>query len=176
MRIGELAERAGTSTRALRYYEQRGLLSARRTSSGYRDYDEDDARQVREIRALLGIGFDLEETRPFVECLRAGHDAGDECPASLAVYRRKLAELDACIDRMQAIRAHLAGQLEQTERAHAGGGSAERAPGPATPALAAAATLPEAPEPRCALTSGSAAAPAVPAASITSTAPLEESR
>ncbi|MFE3204191.1 MerR family transcriptional regulator [Embleya sp. NPDC059237] len=169
MRIGELAERAGTSTRALRYYEQRGLLSARRTSSGYRDYDEDDARQVREIRALLDIGFDLEETRPFVECLRAGHDAGDECPASLAVYRRKLAELDACIDRMQAIRAHLAGQLEQTERAHAGG-SAERAPGPATPALAAGATLPEAPEPRCALTSGSAAAPAAP------TTPLKESR
>ncbi|MFF7249569.1 MerR family transcriptional regulator [Embleya sp. NPDC008237] len=149
MRIGELAERAGTSTRTLRYYEERGLLSARRNSSGYRDYDEDDARLVREIRALLGIGFDLEETRPFVECLRAGHDAGDECPASVAVYRRKLAELDACIDRMQGIRAHLVAQLDQTERAHATG---ERADRPATPAASAAAALPDPPEPRCALT------------------------
>ncbi|WP_406283876.1 MerR family transcriptional regulator [Embleya sp. NBC_00896] len=141
MRIGELAEQVGTSTRSLRYYEQRGLLTTRRTSSGYRDYNAQDARLVREIRALLAIGFDLEETRPFVDCLRAGHDAGDECPASVAVYRRKLAEMDACIDRMQAIRDHLAAQLDQTERTH-------------TRAAVAAATLPEPPEPRCALTSG----------------------
>ncbi|MGW1997092.1 MerR family transcriptional regulator [Embleya sp. NPDC001921] len=161
MRIGELAERAGTSTRTLRYYEERGLLSARRNSSGYRDYDEDDARLVREIRTLLGIGFDLEETRPFVECLRAGHDAGDECPASVAVYRRKLAELDACIDRMRGIRAHLAAQLEQTERAHGAtddaapphAASADADPAP-TPAASAAAGLPDPPEPRCALTAG----------------------
>ncbi|MYW06552.1 MerR family transcriptional regulator [Streptomyces sp. SID3343] len=141
MRIGELAEQVGTSTRTLRYYEQRGLLRARRTSSGYRDYDQEDARLVREIRALLGIGFDLEETRPFVECLQAGHDTGDECPASVAVYRRKLDELDACIDRMQSVRAHLAAQLDHTERAH-------------SRAAEAAATLPAPPEPLCALTQG----------------------
>ncbi|MGC0418323.1 MerR family transcriptional regulator [Embleya sp. AB8] len=165
MRIGELAERAGTSTRTLRYYEERGLLSARRTSSGYRDYDEDDARLVREIRALLGIGFDLEETRPFVECLRAGHDAGDECPASVAVYRRKLAELDACIDRMQRIRSHLAAQLDQTERNH---GTAEKPDGANRTPTEAAATLPDPPEPRCALTPG----PPTP----TATPPTEEPR
>jgi len=139
MRIGELAEQVGTSTRALRYYEQRGLLRARRTGSGYRDYDEHDARVVREIRALLGFGFDLEETRPFVECLQAGHDAGDACPASVAVYRSKLTELDACIDRMRTVRAHLAAQLDQTERVH-------------TPTAEAATSLPAPPEPRCALT------------------------
>ncbi|WP_460491199.1 MerR family transcriptional regulator [Dactylosporangium cerinum] len=72
MRIGELAEQAGTSARALRYYEQQGLLSARRSSNGYRDYDEEDLRLVREIRALLEIGFNLEDTRPFVECIREG--------------------------------------------------------------------------------------------------------
>jgi DNA-binding transcriptional MerR regulator len=36
MRIGELAERAGTTTRTLRYYESRGLLPARRAVNGYR--------------------------------------------------------------------------------------------------------------------------------------------
>ncbi len=59
MRIGELAEQAGTSTRTLRYYEQHGLLNARRTTNGYRDYDEGDLRLVREIRSLLEIGFNL---------------------------------------------------------------------------------------------------------------------
>jgi DNA-binding transcriptional MerR regulator len=57
MRISELAERAGTSTRALRYYEEHGLLAARRASNGYREYDEVDLRLVREIRSLLDIGF-----------------------------------------------------------------------------------------------------------------------
>jgi DNA-binding transcriptional MerR regulator len=113
MLIGELADRAGTSTRALRYYESQGLLRATRAANGYRDYTETDLRLVREIRSLLDIGFGLEETRPFVECLQAGNDSGDACPASIDVYRRKLAELDSCIDRLQRIRNHVAQQLTQ---------------------------------------------------------------
>ncbi|MFC0546439.1 MerR family transcriptional regulator [Kutzneria chonburiensis] len=113
MRIGELADRAGTTTRSLRYYEEQGLLPARRTANGYRDYDEDDLRAVNEIRSLLAIGFALEDTRPFVECLRAGNPTGDVCPASVAVYRRKLDELDDCIARLQAVRAQVAAAVER---------------------------------------------------------------
>jgi DNA-binding transcriptional MerR regulator len=107
MRIGELAERVGTSARALRHYESLGLLAARRTGSGYRDYDESDVRLVREIRTLVGLGFSLEETRPFVECLRAGNVSGDACPASKAVYERKIAEIDACVASLAAVRSRL---------------------------------------------------------------------
>ncbi|MET9463243.1 MerR family transcriptional regulator [Streptomyces sp. NPDC006544] len=117
MRIGELAERAGTSTRTLRYYEARGLLPARRDGNGYRTYGEEDLRLLHEIRTLRDFGFDLEETRPFVECLRAGHPAGDSCPASLAVYRRKLAELDGLIGRLTGVRDQVAGQLAEAEAA-----------------------------------------------------------
>lgn len=116
MRIGELAALAGTSARSLRYYEAQGLLNARRDAKGYRDYGEDDLRVVREIRSLLALGFGLEETRPFVECLRDGHEAGDSCPDSIAVYRRKLAELDGCLERMHAVRDHVAQQLARAER------------------------------------------------------------
>ncbi|MFJ6781370.1 MerR family transcriptional regulator [Streptomyces yangpuensis] len=115
MRIGELAKRAGTSTRTLRYYEARGLLPARRADNGHRTYDEDDLRMLREIRTLRDFGFELEETRPFVECLRAGHPAGDSCLASLAVYRRKLAELDDLIGRLADVRDHVARQLADAE-------------------------------------------------------------
>ncbi|MFJ3666486.1 MerR family transcriptional regulator [Streptomyces sp. NPDC090106] len=107
MRIGELAARAGTTTRTLRYYESRGLLPARRGENGYRTYDESDLRLLRQIRTLQDSGFDLEETRPFVDCLRAGHAEGDTCPASLDVYRRKLAELDELIGELQAVRAKI---------------------------------------------------------------------
>ncbi|WP_381804288.1 MerR family transcriptional regulator [Streptomyces niveus] len=139
MRIGELAERAGTSTRTLRYYESRGLLPARRAGNGYRTYDEDDLRLIQQIRTLKDFGFDLEETRPFVECLRAGHPAGDSCPASLDVYRGKLAELDELIGRLGSIRAQVGEQLAQAEVAQAEVARAEAAQGVA-------------PEPLCELT------------------------
>lgn len=115
MRIGELAERAGVTTRTLRYYESRGLLMARRDGNGHRTYDEEDLRLLRQIRTLQDFGFDLEETRPFVECLRAGYPTGDACPTSLAVYRRKLTELDALIDRLRSVREHVATQLAVAE-------------------------------------------------------------
>ncbi|MFF5208407.1 MerR family transcriptional regulator [Streptosporangium sp. NPDC000396] len=111
MRIGELARRAGVSTRALRYYEQQGLITARRTANGYREYGEADLKLVTEIRSLLTVGFTLEDARPFVACLRAGHESGASCPESVAVYRRKLAEIDDEIRTLLARRAEVAGQL-----------------------------------------------------------------
>ncbi|MEU6444227.1 MerR family transcriptional regulator [Streptomyces sp. NPDC047046] len=117
MRIGELAERAGTTTRALRYYEARGLLAARRDAHGHRVYGAADLRLVRQIRTLQEVGFGLEETRPFVECLRAGHEEGDTCPASLGVYRGKLAEMDALVAQVLAARARVATRLARAEAA-----------------------------------------------------------
>jgi DNA-binding transcriptional MerR regulator len=112
MRIGELARTAGTTTRALRYYEAQGLLAAPRRANGYREYDETHLRLVREIQALRAVGFALEDTRPFVECLLAGNATGDSCPDSVAVYRRKLAEVDACLARLGAVRDALVARLE----------------------------------------------------------------
>ncbi|GLX00639.1 MerR family transcriptional regulator [Microtetraspora sp. NBRC 16547] len=111
MRIGELARRAGVSTRALRYYEQQGLIQARRSANGYRDYDETDLRLVVEIRSLMAVGFTLEDARPFVECLRSGQPSGHACADSVAVYRRKLAEIDAEIRSLIARRSEVAAQL-----------------------------------------------------------------
>ncbi|GII63708.1 MerR family transcriptional regulator [Sphaerisporangium krabiense] len=113
MRIGELARRAGVSTRALRYYEQQGLLSARRSSNGYREYDEADLKLVAEIRSLLTVGFTLEDARPFVNCLRAGNESGNACPESVEVYRRKLAEIDEQIRTLFGRRAEVAAQLAE---------------------------------------------------------------
>jgi len=111
VRISELGRRAGVSARTLRHYEELGLLPARRRANGYRDYDEHDVRVVAEIRSLVELGFALEETRPFVECLRAGHPTGSSCPAALAVHRRKLAEVDEWIARLHAVRGEIVAQM-----------------------------------------------------------------
>ena len=115
MRIGELARRSHASARSIRYYEQRGLFAARRGANGYRDYDEDHLVLVREIRSLLAGGFDLDEIRPFVDCLHAGIQARGRCPGGLDAYRRKLAELDARIGALKALRERLGRDLGRLE-------------------------------------------------------------
>ena len=111
MRIRELAAQAGTTTRTLRYYEAQGLLPTGRSANGYRVYDEHHVRLVREIRSLQAIGFSLEDVRPFVECLLAGHETGDDCPASVDVYRRKLAYLERHIAELRDVRDRLSERL-----------------------------------------------------------------
>ncbi|TDD70961.1 MerR family transcriptional regulator [Jiangella aurantiaca] len=115
MRIGDLAQRAGTTTRALRFYESQGLLMAQRAPNGYREYDEDDLRLVTEVQTLQGIGFSLDDTRPFVDCLRSGHESGDSCADSIETYRRKLAEVDGYLDRLTAIRAGIQAKLHDAQ-------------------------------------------------------------
>jgi DNA-binding transcriptional MerR regulator len=116
VRIGELSQQAGVSTRTLRHYESLGLLPAARSSNGYRSYDEDDLQAVREIRTLVDLGFTLEETRPFLECLRAGNAMSGSCPDSLATYRRKLDEVDAYLAKLTRVRAALEESLDVATR------------------------------------------------------------
>ncbi|GAA5156113.1 MULTISPECIES: MerR family transcriptional regulator [Amycolatopsis] len=120
MRIGELAKRAGTTTRALRFYESQGLLTAPRAANGYREYGEEEYRLVTEILSLQAAGLSLDDTRPFVECLRAGHPAGDSCADSIEVYQRKLDEVNACIERLTAVRAELLDKLARALPRQAG--------------------------------------------------------
>ena len=56
MRVGETAERVGTSARMLRYAEQLGLVAPARTAGGYRDYGERDLRAAAvALQARYGV-------------------------------------------------------------------------------------------------------------------------
>jgi DNA-binding transcriptional MerR regulator len=118
VQISELAAAAGTTPRALRFYEQAGLLMAARDDRGYREYDAADLAVVRQIRSLADIGFTLEETRPFVDCLRAGNECGDVCAGSIETYRRKLEALDAAIADLQHSRQSIAAALDAVSARH----------------------------------------------------------
>ena len=69
MRIGELAERTGTSSRLLRYYEEQGLISPERSANGYRDYDPRLVERVAQIRGLLDAGLPVRIIRQLLPCL-----------------------------------------------------------------------------------------------------------
>jgi len=63
LRIGEVAERTGTTPRTIRYYEEIGLLPAShsRVPGSHRLYDDEDVErlaQLLELKSLLGISLD----------------------------------------------------------------------------------------------------------------------
>ena len=111
MRIGEAATRAGVSTKAVRYYESLGLVTAARLANGYRDYDDAQVRRIAEVRGLVRLGIPAEQARPFLDCLDSGQEAGDDCPASLDTYRAAIADLDRRLDELAGRRAVLAARL-----------------------------------------------------------------
>ncbi|WP_405943134.1 MerR family transcriptional regulator [Streptomyces sp. NBC_00207] len=94
MRIGELARATGTTARALRHYEQAGLISSERASNGYRVYDETAVVRVRNIRSLLAVGLTLDDVRVFLPCLDGDVAAAPPSDKGLRVARERLAVLD----------------------------------------------------------------------------------
>lgn len=70
--IGDVAQRSGFATSALRYYEREGLIAARRSSGGQRRYDRSVLRRLAFIRAARNIGLGLEEVRDALTSLPAG--------------------------------------------------------------------------------------------------------
>jgi MerR family redox-sensitive transcriptional activator SoxR len=96
--IGELAERTGVATSALRYYEELGILCPAQRVSGRRRYDPSAVELVGAVLFLRDAGFTLSEVGEWMaaraKAPRAWHD----------LARRKLDELDARILEAQAAR------------------------------------------------------------------------
>ncbi len=61
--VGELAQRAGVATSALRFYEERGLIHATRNAVGHRRYARAVVRRVAFIVFAQRVGLTLEEIR-----------------------------------------------------------------------------------------------------------------
>lgn len=113
MRIGELAKATGTTARALRHYEQAGLISSERAANGYRVYDERAVVRVGNIRCLLAAGLTLDDVRVFLPCLDGDVAAAPPSDRGLQVALRRLAVLDRRIAAQTEARDRLAAALRQ---------------------------------------------------------------
>lgn len=92
MKIGELADRTGVSVRALRYYEEKGVLNPDRTPSGYRLFDEDDIQTVAHIRTLLAAGLGMDLVREILSCMSSEGLLLDDCRERLSHERRRMTD------------------------------------------------------------------------------------
>ena len=98
MQIGDLAERAGVSTRTIRYYEELGLVDPmERTHGGFRLYWEDQWRRLQIIQGLKCLGFDLEQVRHLFSLRDQAETGGDLARQMIDNLQTQQNELDAKI-------------------------------------------------------------------------------
>ncbi|MFE9093264.1 MerR family transcriptional regulator [Streptomyces sp. NPDC007264] len=107
MQIGELAKATGATARALRHYEQAGLISSERAPNGYRIYDERAAVRVRNIRNLLAAGLTLDDVRVFLPCLDGNVTTAPPSDNGIRVAVERLAVLNERITAQTAVRDRL---------------------------------------------------------------------
>jgi DNA-binding transcriptional MerR regulator len=103
MRIGELAARAGVSVRALRYYEEQGLLAATRSSGGQRHYAEKAVDRVQLIQSLYGAGLASRTIAELLPCV----DAQVSTPESRAILGAERDRIDRQITELTQARNRL---------------------------------------------------------------------
>lgn len=109
LRIGDLAKRAGKSTRAVRLYEEKGLLGpALRTEGGHRLYAQDALVRLGWIDKLQLLGLSLGDIRAFLDELNAAHTAPAAMEQAREMFEAKLAQVRQQITSLRGIEAELA--------------------------------------------------------------------
>ena len=105
--IGQVAQRSGVPHTALRFYEDRGLISAERTSGNQRRYPRSVLRRIAFIRAAQRVGLTLEQIGEALSTLPRDHAPTKADWARLS--RSWQDELDARIDALRRLRDQLTG-------------------------------------------------------------------
>jgi MerR family redox-sensitive transcriptional activator SoxR len=109
--ISEVARQAGIRASAIRYYESMGLLPLPQRVSGQRRYQADILRRLAFIQAAQSVGFSVAEMKTLL------HELDGDTPLSIrwqSLAQRKLAEVDALIERAQRMKLMLENGLHCT--------------------------------------------------------------
>lgn len=109
MNIGAAAEASGLPAKTIRYYEEIGLIRARRDGNGYRAFDDADVHRLAFLHRARGLGFSIEDCRALLG-LYADTSRASEDVKRLA--SEHLARVDARIAELQSLRATIAGLVK----------------------------------------------------------------
>lgn len=109
--IGALARATGTRVQTIRYYEGIGLMQVPgRSTGGQRRYTPADRDRLGFIRHARDLGFPLEAIR---ELLALADDPDRPCAEADAVARRHLAQVEARIRRLEALKTELSRMIAE---------------------------------------------------------------
>jgi DNA-binding transcriptional MerR regulator len=105
VKIGQLAERTGVSTKAIRYYEDIGVLpTPDRSPNGYRTYDRSTADRISFIQDAQTSGLSLLDIQMILELREGGEST---CGHVIEALEGHLAEVDRQMNDLRRTRHRL---------------------------------------------------------------------
>lgn len=119
LRIGDLAERTGTNTPTIRYYEEIGLLPRPgRQEGNQRRYGNEDVRRLTFIRRCRDFGFSIDQVRTLTSLVQ---DRSRSCLEARDLAQEHLREVRAKLKELRELEKSIAGFVESCNVACAGG-------------------------------------------------------
>jgi DNA-binding transcriptional MerR regulator len=114
LKIGELARRAGVTTKAVRFYERKGILPPpRRAANRYRVYGNEALDRLRFVKRAAGLGLTLAEIRDIIAIRQGGRPP---CAHVHQLLRDKAAELDRKLADLLILRKRIRQSLAAWKR------------------------------------------------------------
>lgn len=115
LRIGEVAQRAGLTVEALRYYERRGLLpTPPRSNGGLRRYRPDVLDRVRFIKQAQTLGLSLKEIQQLTNTHRKSRGT---CQRVHDVLTQHMADIDERVADLRELHGRLTAYRKRCEQA-----------------------------------------------------------
>ena len=106
MQIGDLAARAGITTRTIRYYEELGIIAPdERTEGGFRLYSEAQLRRLETVHDLKVLGMGLDRIRALFAQTQTAQTGGELAQALVEDLRARQHEIEERLSYYQDLKA-----------------------------------------------------------------------
>ncbi len=105
--ISELADELDISTRAIRFYEEKGLILPERTQGNHRIYRKRDRARLKLIMRGKRLGYSLDEIAEMIGMAETNMDEVEQLKKSLAYGDNKLKEIDRHMEELQILKHDL---------------------------------------------------------------------
>lgn len=116
MRISQLSEKTGASTRSIRHYEKKKLITSTRLENEYRVFDESAVERIRIIQLYLGLGLTTEQIEEILVGEVSAPDDYEYCEEILEIYQAKLDQTNRQIGILEIVKDRLERQTLKMRR------------------------------------------------------------
>jgi len=99
MLLNEIIEEVGMTKRAVKYYEEEGLLTVKKDSNGYRNYTEQDIETLKKISVYRKLGIGVKDIKRLLN--------GDDDNILDNIYQKKLSEKQLCEEELRALKTFI---------------------------------------------------------------------
>ena len=98
MKIKQVEELVGITSKNIRFYENQGLLTPERAENGYREYHEQNIEALKKIKLLRKLGISVEEIRAVLNHSRSLEDCLEKHLTVLEKERENLSNMQRLSD------------------------------------------------------------------------------